>query len=599
MTHQSISTEKMTLQHALRVLQKADRRNDLKSLKVFIACSFSPLHLNTFIHACLIERYPDRNTEIRTGLYGDLRESINLAKAEQLDVCFVPIEWGDLDGRLDLRRLGSWDPSRLQDILKDAARTLSDLETLVGELATRTRVVVSLPTLPLPPISYFPPTQLSDFDAGLRRLEYEFAERAIHRGVLIVDDRRLDRSASPAQRRDIGSDLAYGFPYSREHAANLAAVMVDSIATPPLMKGIVTDLDDTFWSGIVGEIGAEGVSWDLTGNAQIHGLYQQLLDSLAGAGILIAVASKNDPAVVETAFRRADLVMKSERIFPRIVGWHPKSESVGQILKHWNIGPESVLCVDDSAMELAEVKRVFPQISVIRFPSNDAQGAYDVLQTIRDLFGRTSLGTEDALRVDTLRNRVEFEREADTRTGTMDEFLRDLDGTIIIDRTKDPSSRRAFELINKTNQFNMNGVRLEFADWSRHLAAPNAFQWVVDYRDKYGPLGAISVVLGSVEQEHVKIDTWVMSCRAFSRRIEHKVLKLLFEEHSAASLNLDVRQTERNGPFRDFLSSYTSAIQPGQTVITSAELANNALPVFLKVSMAQGTETSDRAVSDR
>lgn len=589
----------MTLQHALRVVQRIDRRKDLKRLRVFLACGFTPLHLKTFIHACLIERYPDRDTEIKTGLYGDLRGSIDLAKAEEPDICFVPIEWGDLDGRLDLRRLGSWDPLCLQDILNDARRTLSDLAALLGELATHTRVVVSLPTLPLPPISYFPASQLSGFDAGLRMLEYEFAERVIQRDVSIIDDGKLDRSLSLADRRDVGSDLSYGFPYSREHAADLASVLVDSISTPPLMKGIITDLDDTCWAGIVGEIGPDSVSWDLAGSAQIHGLYQQLLDSLAGAGIFVAVASKNDPSVVEEVFRRTDIVMKSERVFPRVIGWHPKSESVRQILKHWNIGAESVLCVDDSAMELAEIKRVFPQISVIQFPANDPQAAYNVLQTIRDLFGRTSLRKEDSLRLDTVRNRVEFEREAETHAGTMDDFLRDLDGAITVDRIKHPSNRRPYELINKTNQFNMNGVRLEFADWSRHLAEPAAFQWVIDYRDKYGPLGAISVVLGSVQQGQVKIDTWVMSCRAFSRRIEHMVLKLLFDDHSASSLSLDYRETPRNGPFRDFLSCYTSALQPGPIVITSAALVAKVPPVFLKVAKGMGTDTGNRSAAER
>ena len=60
------------------------------------------------------------------------------------------------------------------------------------------------------------------------------------------------------------------------------------------MKGLITDLDDTLWAGILGEVGVNRVSWDFASRAQSHGLFQQFLASLASTGVLIAAASKND-----------------------------------------------------------------------------------------------------------------------------------------------------------------------------------------------------------------------------------------------------------------------------------------------------------------
>ncbi len=48
-----------------------------------------------------------------------------------------------------------------------------------------------------------------------------------------------------------------------------------------------------------------------------------------------------------------------------------------------------------------------------------------------------------------------------------------------------------------------------------------------------------------------------MSCRAFSRRIEHRVLQALLEHLDAPALRLDFAATERNGPLREFLESVT------------------------------------------
>ena len=133
------------------------------------------------------------------------------------------------------------------------------------------------------------------------------------------------------------------------------------------MKGLITDLDETLWSGIVGEVGVAGVCWSLTDHAQIHGLYQQVLRHLSEMGVLLGIVSKNELAVVEEALRREDLLIPARSWFPVIAGWGPKSDSIGAILRTWNVGAESVVFVDDSAMELEEVRTAFPAMTCLPF----------------------------------------------------------------------------------------------------------------------------------------------------------------------------------------------------------------------------------------
>src|SRR6185295_4898361 len=103
-----------------------------------------------------------------------------------------------------------------------------------------------------------------------------------------------------ATRLDVKSYVATGFPYRVVHASVLADLLARLLQPPVPKKGIITDLDNTLWLGILGEDGPGGVSWDLDHKSHMHGLYQQLLHSLAEAGTLIAAASKADPSVVET-----------------------------------------------------------------------------------------------------------------------------------------------------------------------------------------------------------------------------------------------------------------------------------------------------------
>src|SRR5204863_9577670 len=149
-----------------------------------------------------------------------------------------------------------------------------------------------------------------------------------HRRVRLLSSRRLDELSPLARRFDVKAEITSGFPYSLEHASSLAELLAAFIQDSPPKKGLITDLDDTLWAGILGEIGVDRITWDMAGHAHMHGLYQQFLGSLASAGVLLAAASKNDRALVEQALARGDMLLSKESLFPLDVHWKPKSESV-------------------------------------------------------------------------------------------------------------------------------------------------------------------------------------------------------------------------------------------------------------------------------
>jgi predicted enzyme involved in methoxymalonyl-ACP biosynthesis len=68
-------------------------------------------------------------------------------------------------------------------------------------------------------------------------------------------------------------------------------------------------------------------------------------------------------------------------------------------------------------------------------------------------------------------------------------------------------------------------------------------------------LGKIAVLRGERTADRIRIDTWVMSCRAFSRRIEYQCLFQLFQRFEAQEITFDFISTPKNGPVRDFLSA--------------------------------------------
>ena len=542
----------MRLVEALEVLKRPVPK-DAPLQRVFLACGFTPLHLETFLHAHLRSAAPTDAIEIQTGVFGDLAGNIERLDRSGCDTLVAAIEWPDLDARLGMRSLGGWRAADLPDIVESAENAANRLKKALRAVAKMIPVCVSLPTLPLPPLFTAPTQQASRWELQLRQCVASLAtDVAEESSVRVLSTQTLDEVSPPHARFDPDAEMATGFPYKLPHASALAEALAGLIYGRLPMKGIITDLDDTVWSGILGDVGVNGVCWDLSSHAQGHGLFQQFLESLASAGVLVGAASKNDRELVEVAFQRKDLILRAESVYPIEAHWGKKSASVARILGTWNVGPEAVVFVDDSPMELAEVKSVFPEMECILFPKDDYRAIWNLLRRLRDLFGKAALREEDSIRLQSVRrasNAPEFTNASDS---SADNFLQKANATIRFALGKDLADARALELVNKTNQFNLNGRRMTEAQWRAYLQEANTFLLTANYEDKYGPLGKIAVIMGSASGDRLFIDTWVMSCRAFSRRIEHHCLRYLFDKFSADEIAFDYQATERNGPLRSF-----------------------------------------------
>lgn len=581
----------MKLVDALKIVAKNPPALDVDTFMVQLVCSFTPLHLQTFLNAELRLRFPSHHVKVGSGLYDDIPGTLRDMRGQRIDAVALVLEWFDLDARLGIRRLGGWSHRQAAEIVGHAAMWLAQVSRLVEQVAQTSAVVISLPTLPLPPLFCTPGGQASADEIRLRECLWTFAASvAANPKVRVISDTALSALSPAAERLNVKSTWVSGFPYQVPHAARLAELLARAIHNPQPKKGLITDLDNTLWSGIVGDDGVEGVSWDLDHQSQGHGLYQQLLSALSEEGVLVGVASKNDPQVVEQAFTREDLIVSSQHVFPFAVSWGSKAEAVSRILKAWNVSADSVVFVDDNPTELAEVAAAHPEVQCLRFPTNDPAAVYQLLGQLRDLFGRQRVSAEDAIRLDSLRARAGASDAADDDAeGFSEALLEQADAEVTVDFGKDGSDPRPLELVNKTNQFNINGKRITDRAWADFLDDPTTFLMTVKYKDRFGPLGTVAVVGGRVAGPTVFIDTWVMSCRAFARRIEHQCLRVLFDRFSAGEVVFDYVDTPRNGPLTRFLSEISGSAAHAGLTLSEASFAAACPTLLHRIDIKDGT----------
>ncbi|MBC5582056.1 HAD-IIIC family phosphatase [Anaerofilum sp. BX8] len=286
-------------------------------------------------------------------------------------------------------------------------------------------------------------------------------------------------------------------------------------------KGLVLDLDNTLWGGVIGEVGPEGVELSTeTPGGMAYSEFQQYLKELESLGILLNVASKNEQAAAESGFAREDSPLKREDFLCFKANWEPKSENIAKIAQEINILPESLVFVDDNPAEREIVRQQLPGVAVAAFDgpegmiaSLDRAGYFEV----------TTLSADDAKRNEMYRQNL-ARAAVQQNFGSYDDYLRSLEMTAELGAFDQPHAERITQLINKTNQFNLTTRRYTAQEVEALIGSPAAVTLYGRLTDKFGDNGLVSAMIGSVEDGVCTVDLWIMSCRVFKRNLEQAMM---------------------------------------------------------------------------
>ncbi len=288
-------------------------------------------------------------------------------------------------------------------------------------------------------------------------------------------------------------------------------------------KLIVLDLDDTLWGGILGEVGGEGLrlgGHDALGEAFVD--FQVRVKALAGRGVLLAIASKNDEATaLEAIERHPEMVLRASDFAAHRIHWGDKAGSIAEIARELNLGLASVVFIDDSPVERARVREALPEVLVPDWPEDQMQYATALLQL--GCFDTPSLTPEDAVRTELYAE--EKERESlRGQAGSLEDWLRGLQIRVRFGRLDPVSLPRAGQLLNKTNQMNLRTRRMGEAQLWEWAQAPHHELWTIHVRDRVGDAGLTGLLGLATGGEAVEIVDYVLSCRVMGRRVEETLL---------------------------------------------------------------------------
>jgi FkbH-like protein len=393
-----------------------------------------------------------------------------------------------------------------------------------------------------------------DFSLLLTQLEKDLiADLTTHTNMQLIGSAQLSKLCTIADYDNHTGNLIAAVPYTERFYAilgqRLARTAYGLLSLRP--KVIVLDCDQTLWKGICGEDGPLGIEID-----EPHRFLQDFMVTQYKAGVLLCLCSKNnEPDVWEVFAKNSGMLIRREHIVSSRINWGPKSENIRDLARELQLSLESFIFVDDDPVVCAEVEANCPQVLTICLP-NQAEEFSSFFQN-HWAFDRMGTTKEDARRTEMYHENAARDRLFERSTNLQD-FVDSLELQVGIAPMRIEHLERVAQLTQRTNQFNATTIRRGENEIKQLLADERRSCLVVHVRDRFGDYGLVGAVIYFDGENELEVDTFLLSCRALGRGVEHRMISAL--GHIASDKRMErvaikFVKTSKNLPVEEFLET--------------------------------------------
>ncbi len=299
-------------------------------------------------------------------------------------------------------------------------------------------------------------------------------------------------------------------------------------------KVIDLDLDNTLWSGVIGDDGQEGIEiGQETPVGQSYSEFQSFIKEYKNYGVLLAVCSKNDEENALLGLNHPESVLRPDDFVSIKANWDSKDFNIAQSADELNLLTDSFVFVDDNPAECSIVEAQLPSVSVVNLDST-GNAMYTLSRS--GFFEVTSLSADDLTRSEMYA--ANAKRAAQQKSfASYEDYLLSLDMEAEIEDFRPVYLQRITQLTNKSNQFNLTTKRYSEKDMEAVCQSGEHIRLYGRLSDKFGDNGIVSVVIGHCEGETLHVELWLMSCRVLKRDMELAMLDALVKQCRLRGIN--------------------------------------------------------------
>jgi FkbH-like protein len=344
-----------------------------------------------------------------------------------------------------------------------------------------------------------------------------------------------------------------------------------------MKKCVVVDLDNTLWGGVVGEDGMENLELSLKSPGNSYIAFQQALLDLHHRGVLLGINSRNNPEDALKVIREhPNMILKEHHFAATRMNWQDKAENLRDIARELNIGLDSMVFLDDDPTNRALTRAIVPEVETPEMPNDP--GEYVSFLNALPYFPEEAITDEDKMRGN-LYVTERLRKEEEKGYARKEDFLKSLSLALKFYEDDSSAVTRLAQMTEKTNQFNTAKTPYSEEQIRSFIESPDHRVFHARLSDKFGDYG---IILFAVVERHGAswhIRSFLMSCRAFGRQIEHAFLALIgkrAEQDGAQRIGISFVPDPKNAPAKEFVDN---VFQSGDLPVSGVP----AVPAWIRI----------------
>jgi len=319
-------------------------------------------------------------------------------------------------------------------------------------------------------------------------------------------------------------------------------------------KCIVLDLDNTLWGGIIGEDGFDNIKLGDNPIGRSFVEFQKRLLALNQRGIILAINSKNNfDDAIEVIKKHPNMILREDNFACVKINWDNKVTNLHKIAEELNIGLDSMVFFDDEPINQEYVRESLPGVLVIDLPKDSSQ--YAQIITEMKEFDILKITEEDTKRSDMYLGQKK-RKELENKVGDFNEFLKQMNIEVSVQKANSFSIPRISQLTLKTNQFNLTTKRYQEEEVSKFSSSDDKIVECVQVNDKFGDNGITGTyIIEKKNNEEWIIDTFLLSCRIMGRGVEEMMMNQIIEKARLSGIKKikgEFIPTAKNKPAENF-----------------------------------------------
>jgi FkbH-like protein len=316
------------------------------------------------------------------------------------------------------------------------------------------------------------------------------------------------------------------------------------------VKAIITDLDNTLWTGTI-------VTND---ELVLNKDYYNKLYEAHNKGVQIYIVSKNNEKSVNIALEKFNI---DKNMFTKIYAEPELNKylTIENLLNTTQIKPETAIFVDDNTLELMEAKKRIPTINIL--PAEQ----WSIINNIAWL---NSKEFETQNKIEERKNRYRTAKLLETSIDNKNtEFLKSLNMKVHITKINEGTKitdenyiYRFANIFHKTHRLNFNPYRYKEEEGALpHILKKinsGAILYAVSVTQEGTSLGLSGALIVETSGKTATISEGTFSCGIIGRGYEQKTIAYLMQQYKNKGFEkfaVDITPTETNERMRDLLTN--------------------------------------------